>query len=114
MSQFLHQASYTAEAWKTLISNPMDRTEVIRPVVEKLGGKIINVWFAFGEHDIILITEFPANVNAAAMAIAFASGGVLKSMRTTPLLTQHEALEAMKNAGSSGYKPLATGAAARA
>ncbi len=33
------QGAYTAEAWKTLVNNPVNRTEAICPAVEKLGGK---------------------------------------------------------------------------
>lgn len=30
MAYFLLQGAYTAEAWKTLVSNPVNRTEAIR------------------------------------------------------------------------------------
>ncbi len=110
MSLFLTQAAYTPEAWKMMINNPQDRTEIIRPAVEKLGGKIHNFWFAFGEYDVIALTEFPTNVDAAAIAIAFAAGGALKSVRTTPLLAQEEILEALKKAGASGYRAAVAGA----
>jgi len=112
MPFFLHQASYTPEALSRLIANPQDRTEVIRGPIEKLGGKIQEMYFAFGEYDAILITEFPDNVSAAAIALAFASGGALRSFQTTALMTRAEALEAMRKAGQSGYKPITASAAA--
>jgi len=114
MPLFLHQAAYTTEAWQAMINNPQDRTEIIRPAIEKLGGKIVNVYFTFGEYDVLAITEFPTNVNAAAIAIAFAGGGALKALRTTPLLSTQEMLEATKKAATSGYRPLTAGAAASA
>jgi hypothetical protein len=36
--------------------------------------------------------------------MAFAGGGACKSVKTTPLLTSAEALEAMKKASTSGYR----------
>jgi len=115
MPRFLHQVSYTSEAMSRLISNPQDRFEVVRAPIEKLGGKIEHGYFAFGEHDAILITEMPDNISAAAIALAFAAGGSLRSCTTTPLLTTAEALDAMRKAATCGYKPLqaAAGAAGR-
>ncbi len=104
MSLFLHQVAYSLEGWKALVANPQDRTEVIRPAIERLGGKIHNTWFAFGDYDVIAITEFPTNVDAAAIAIAFAAGGALRSVKTTPLLTTAEGIEALKKAAGSGYR----------
>jgi len=74
MPFFLHQVSYTPEAIARLIANPQDRLEAVRGPIEKLGGKIKDSYFAFGEHDVVVITEMPDNVSAAAIALAFAGG----------------------------------------
>jgi uncharacterized protein with GYD domain len=79
----------------------------VRPAVEKLGGKIDRSYFAFGEYDIVVLLEMPDNVAAAGIAMAFAAGGACKSVKTTPLLTVEESVEAMKKAGKSGYRPAA-------
>ncbi len=78
MDHYLYQGAYTSEAWKTLVKKPQNRIEVVRHAVEKLGGKIEGVWFAFGEYDVVLIVQMPDNVSAAAMSIAIAAGGALK------------------------------------
>lgn len=96
-----------------MVSNPQDRVEAVRPAIEKLGGKIETAWFAFGEYDIIVISEMPNSVSAAAIAMAFAAGGACKAVQTTPLLSTAEALEAMKKAKDCGYRP-ATSVAGRA
>ncbi|HUJ29931.1 MAG TPA: GYD domain-containing protein [Candidatus Acidoferrum sp.] len=106
MPLFLTQVAYTQEAWQSLIGNPQNRIDAIRPAVEKLGGKIISGYFAFGDYDIVAITEMPDNVAAAAIAIAFAAGGACKSVKTTPLMTTAEGIDALKKAGASGYKPV--------
>ena len=46
----------------------------------------------------------PDNVNAAAIAMAFAAGGACKAIKTTPLLTIAEGVEAMKKASTTGYR----------
>lgn len=112
MPNFLIQVAYTSGAWQTLINNPQNRIDAVRPAIERLGGKITNSFFSFGEYDVILLTDFADNVSAAAIAMAFAAGGACKSVKTTPLLTTAEALDAMKKAGTSGYRPVTAAATA--
>jgi uncharacterized protein with GYD domain len=105
MAYYMFQGAYTAEAWKRLTKKPMNRFEAITPAIEKLGGTLENGWFMFGEYDFVVIVQMPDNVNAAAFSLAVASGGSLKSSQTTPLMTVDEGLQAMKKAGTSGYRP---------
>ncbi len=112
MPFFLHQVSYTPDALARLIANPHDRFEAVRGPIEKHGGKIKDSYFAFGQHDAVLITEMPDNVSAAAIALAFAAGGALRNCQTTALMTNAEALDAMRKAGTCGYKSFTATAAA--
>src|ERR1700730_2722766 len=114
MPHYLSQVSYTPEAWARLVAHPQDRIEAVRAPIEKLGGRIHNAFFAFGEFDVVVITEMPDNVSAAAIAIAFAAGGSVKSEKTTPLMTSAEALEAIKKAGTTGHRSLTASASAAA
>jgi uncharacterized protein with GYD domain len=104
MASFLIQVAYTAEAWAGLLAQPQNRIDAVRPVVEKLGGKLAPGWFAFGDYDLVAIVEMPGNVEAAAFSLAAAAGGAIKAFKTTPLLTTAEGVEAMKKAAASGYK----------
>ena len=106
MASYLYQISYSAEAWAALVKRPQDRVEAIRKVVEKLGGKVEAFWFAFGDYDLVGVLDMPDNASAAAFSVAVAAGGACKDVKTTPLLSIAEGLEAMKKAGSSGYKPV--------
>lgn len=106
MPSYLLQTSYTQEALSTLIKKPQDRTEVVRKAIEKLGGKLVGFWLAFGEHDIICVVEMPNNISAAAMALAVGAGGAVTKTVTTPLLTVEEGMAALKKAGTSGYMPV--------
>jgi uncharacterized protein with GYD domain len=110
MAYYLIQVAYNPEGWQSLVQNPQNRVEAVRPAVERLGGKIENAWYSFGEFDVTLVIQIADNIGAAALSIAFAAGGALKNVRTTPLLTATEALEAMKRANGSGYKASTAGA----
>lgn len=105
MAYYLLQGAYTAEVWKTLVENPANRVEAIRPAIEKLGGRVEGAFFAFGDYDVVLIMEMPDNVSAAAFALAVAAGGAFKSHKTTPLMSMEEGVEAMRKAGGTGYRP---------
>jgi uncharacterized protein with GYD domain len=105
VQDYLIQVAYTPEAMAALVANPQDRSEVVRPVVEKLGGTLKSAYFAFGEYDVIVLVSMPSNVDAGALAMAFAGGGALKSVKTTPLLSIAEGVEALRKAGTAGYQP---------
>jgi uncharacterized protein with GYD domain len=90
-----------------MIKKPQDRVEAVRKAVDKLGGKVGSFWMTFGDYDLVGILEMPDNASAAAFAMAVAAGGACKNVKTTPLLSIAEGLEAMKKAGNSGYKPVA-------
>jgi uncharacterized protein with GYD domain len=107
------QAAYTPEALQVLVKTPQNRTEVVRAAVEHMGGKLVGNWACFGDYDTIVIVEMPTNVEAAAIAIAVAAGGSCKAIKTTPLLTTEETVEAVKRAGSTGYKSVAAATANR-
>jgi uncharacterized protein with GYD domain len=105
MAHYLFQVSYTPQAWATLIKNPHDRIEVVRPVLRKLGGDIEVSYLAFGDYDLVGIMNLPSNVEAAAFSLAASAGGAIKSIKTTPLMTIAEGVEAMKKAAAAGYVP---------
>ncbi len=113
MAHYLLQVAYKPETWASLVQNPQDRSEAIRNPVEKLGGKVERFWMAFGEYDVIGVVEMPDNVAAAAFAIAIEAGGACKNVKTTPLLSTQEGLEAMRKAASCGYTPVNVKAAGR-
>lgn len=101
MPMYLYQVTYTAEAWAALIKNPQSAQERTEALLAKLGGKNHGVWYAFGEYDVIGISEFPDNVASTAAAMMLAAGGALKAAKTTPLLTIEEGIAAMHKAAEA-------------
>ena len=114
MPLFLSQVAYSEDGWQALVSNPHNRLEALRPVVDKLGGRIVNAYYAFGDYDVVLISEFPDNVSIAALAMAAAAGGAVRSIKTTPLLEAAEGVEALRKAAASGYRAPVGGRSASA
>ncbi len=104
MPLYMTQFSYTPEAWGALLRNPEDRSEALRRLAEQLGGKLVNLYYAFGDFDGVFISEAPDDVTAAAAILAAVSPGHVKATKTTRLLTVEEAMEAMRKAGSVTYR----------
>ncbi len=105
MAHYLLLGSYTNEGWAAQIKSPQNRIEAIRPVVERLGGSIEAGYLAFGEYDLVILVQMPNNISMAALSLAASAGGALSALKTVPLLTIDEGLEALAKAGSLEYKP---------
>jgi uncharacterized protein with GYD domain len=105
MAHYLFQVAYTPQAWATLLKNPHDRIEIVRPVLRKLGGDIESAYFAFGDYDLVGVMNLPSNVEAAAFSLAATAGGSIRAIKTTPLMTIQEGVNAMKKAAAAGYVP---------
>ncbi|HEY7454979.1 MAG TPA: GYD domain-containing protein [Thermoleophilaceae bacterium] len=105
MPHYLVQVGYNTTGAAGLVKDPQNRVEKVTPAIEAMGGHVECGYFAFGDHDIVLICEMPDNVSAAAFALAVGAGGTVSSYKTTVLLTPDEAVQAMQKAAESAYAP---------
>ncbi len=103
MPLYMVQAAYTAEAWAAMAKKPADRGAAVKKLVEAAGGKFKDIYFTMGEYDVVARIEAPDDVIAMGVVAAAVSAGHLRSTRTTKLLTNEEAMKAMKTAGSLTY-----------
>ena len=110
MPRYLHQFGYSTESIKGMVTTPQDRREAAEKLFSAAGGKLIDMYFCFGEFDGIAISEFPSQVNATTVALTVGASGAFSKMETTVLIDMDEAVQAMKQAGElvSSYKPPAS------
>jgi uncharacterized protein with GYD domain len=108
MPRFLLEVAYTPEAWAVQLEHPANRIEILKPALDSVGARFENAYFAFGNYDIVAVIDAPDNISAAAVSLAFSAGGAVKTIRTTPLMTIEEGLEAMRKGARAlgAYKPL--------
>lgn len=109
MPLYMLQFAYTSDAWATLAKNPADRSHNVRQLAEKLGGRLVGLYYCFGEYDGVVLVEAPDDTTATAMVIAAVSPGHVKATRTTRLMSVEEAMEAMRKAGSATYQAPSAG-----
>ncbi len=103
MALYMLQGTYTAEAWATMTKNPQDRRIPFRELTQKLGGRLIEVYYCFGEYDVVVLVEFPDDTATLAGAMAALTPGHLKAIKTTKLFSVEETMQAMRKAGSLTY-----------
>ena len=104
MSIYMSQFAYTSDSWATLTQNPEDRSAAVSTLAEAMGGRVICFYHSFGDYDGIVIYEAPDEGAAAAIPLAAASTGHLKTIKTTLLLTVEDAMEAMRKAGEATFR----------
>ena len=107
MAYYLWRARMSKASIEAMVSNPQSRPGPAQAIIEAAGGKLHHYFFALGDDDIVLLTEFPDNASAAAVSMAVGSTGSVENIRSTALLTMDEAVSAMKTAQEIGgaYKP---------
>ncbi len=103
MALYMIQGAYTAEAWATMTKSPQDRSKPFSELAQKLGGRMISVYYCFGEYDVVALFEAPDDSAALATSMAAITPGHLKAIKTTRLFTVEETMEAMRKAGSVTY-----------
>ena len=105
MAEYLIEASYSTQSWEGMIREPQNRFEILKPALQSVNGTIKHAWFSFGATDIVLIIDVPDVVDAVAFSIATQATGALKSLKTTPLISVEQSIEAMGRAQHVKYTP---------
>lgn len=108
MPLYMYQFAYTPESWAAQVKNPQNRIETVgRSACKAAGGKFVGGWLCFGKYDAVLIADMPNMESMAAIPLAVAAGGAVKSGKTTALMTGAQGVEALKKAGvvAKTYRP---------
>jgi uncharacterized protein with GYD domain len=103
MPKYLFQASYVGEGIKGLLKEGgSKRRETVEQTIKGMGGTLEAFYYAFGEDDVIAISDFPDNINAAALALMINASGAVE-LKTTVLMTPEEVDQATKK--TIDYRP---------
>ena len=103
MGIYMSHFSYTADAWSALVKKPEDRTIPVKALMDKLGGKLLHMYYCFGDYDGFIIYEAPDSITATSVVLAATAGGHMKTSKTTVLFTVDEAMKAMVKAAGIAY-----------
>ncbi len=104
MSLFMYQFKYTPAAWASFAKKPEDRRPLVDELLKKLGGKLLAVYYMFGEWDGLVIYEAPNEITAMAAVVAIIAPGHLEATKTTVLFTIDDVIKAMNMASAQTFR----------
>ncbi len=104
MALYMVQFACTPEAWAVLTKKPQDRSVPFKDLVQKLGGRLVGLYYCFGEYDGVVLAEIPDDTTAIATSLAAVTPGHVKAIKTTKLFTVEETIQAMRKAGNLAYQ----------
>jgi uncharacterized protein with GYD domain len=103
MAKYLLTASYTADGVKGLMKDGgSKRQQAAEAAVKSVGGRMEAFYFAFGEHDAIVLIDAPDNASVAAASMAINASGAVQT-KTVVLLTAEEIDQATRKTAT--YQP---------
>ena len=99
--------TYTSDAWARMIQSPGDRTAAVRQLTDSLGGSVECIYWMFGTHDGMVITDVSDSISAAALSVTVGSTGAFKNLETHELLTQEQLSQALSRSKdvTQAYQP---------
>ena len=105
MPKYLIEASYTHEGVEGVRSKGgSSRRDAVAHTAESLGGQLDAFYFAFGDHDAVVIVDLPDNEAAAAVALSVdAAGG--RPPRQPFCLPPNRSMTLLSARWSSGLPP---------
>ncbi|MEU7854303.1 GYD domain-containing protein [Nonomuraea sp. NPDC049141] len=96
MPKYLIQASYSVDGIKGVLRDGgTARCRVVERMLESVGGRVEQMYFAFGENDVYIIGDLPNNAASAAIGLAVTAAGGART-KTVVLLTPEEIDEAAR------------------
>ncbi len=99
----LVQFRYRSEQAQAMIDTPSDRASVAEAFVGAFGGKLLQLFFAFGEYDGIFIAEFPDRERMSAALMTMSGTGGFAAIHTTVLFPIDKAMAAMRRAAATDH-----------
>ena len=103
MPFYMCQFAYTSEAWTAMTEKPQDRSKPVGELAQKLGSRVVGLYYYFGDYDGVLLFEAPDDITANAVIVASMAPGHLKVTKTTGLFTPEETMEIMRKAGGVNF-----------
>ncbi|MGN9839934.1 GYD domain-containing protein [Nonomuraea sp. H19] len=96
MPKYLIQATYTADGLKGVLQDGgTGRRQAVERMAESAGGRVEQMYFAFGENDVYLIVDLPSNAASAAVGLRVSASGAVRT-KTVVLLAPEEIDEATR------------------
>ena len=87
------------------VVSPSDRAEVVRHLVESVGGSLECYYWMFGQYDGMAVFEMPDAETTAATILAIVSSGAFTRFETHELIAVSDLTSIAKRARGIAYQP---------
>ena len=105
MSHFLYLGKYTSEGLKGLAAEGgTQRRKATERLVESLGGRILEYWFAVGEFDFVLMVEVADDAAGLVAPILTGASGTVRVL-TVPLVDPATLDEVSSRIAAATFRP---------
>jgi hypothetical protein len=105
MVRYLSEFEYTPQAFASFLKSPSDRFAALAPLYAANHCKLEAMYLAEGSSTAFTIITTESVESAEALSMAILATGMIVGLKSTPILTTSEAVEAMRKASSVLYKP---------
>jgi len=104
MPTFMYQFKYTPAAWAGFVKKPEDRGAVVEQFLKGLGGRLIAIYYSFGEWDGLVIFEAPDELSAMTAIVKIITPGHLEATKTTVLFSMQDMITVTRRASKLEFR----------
>jgi uncharacterized protein with GYD domain len=105
MTKYLALFGFTSETIRRFVANPSDRSDVVRTLVESVGGSLECYYWMFGQYDGMAIVEMPDSRTYAAATLAMITSGAFTHFETHELIKADDLIAIAERARRIPYQP---------
>ncbi|NQV57768.1 MAG: GYD domain-containing protein [Rhodospirillales bacterium] len=100
------ETKFSEDSINAMTHRPSNRRGEVAKVIRAFGGEMHDFYWVFGDVDAVFIFDAPDAKSAMSILLSLSSAGAVTTHKTTALLSNEEAMEAMSLAGSreTGYR----------
>ncbi len=103
MPHYMVQFAYSRETWQAMMRKPEDRTAALESLAKQSGGRLVSLYYHFGEFDGMVIIDAPDDASVNATVMATQATGAVRATRTTRLFSPKELVDSLARAGKIVY-----------
>ena len=105
MAKYMALFNLSSEAISRFVVSPSDRAEVVRHLVESVGGSLECYYWMFGQYDGMAVFEVRDAHTTIAMSLAITGSGAFTHFETHELIEASDLIPIAKQARGIRYQP---------
>lgn len=105
MTIFIITGRYSKDGMAGLVAQPEGRAKALTELFGAVGGRLVDIYFTLGEHDVLVIAEAPDERAVLAALLPVASSGAVTELKTCVAYRAADVAAAVAKAKAVTYRP---------